>query len=1087
MSVSGDENQFHNAMPAVTDPAWLTGAESLRFSYTFENFFHPFIPELTRRLNRSGVPGMLHPDAVGSMYGDNFDSLYTRLQDAYTAVQSQPEVIDLTEGGPYANYNWELLFHVPLTIAVHLSRNQRFAEAQRWFHLIFDPTANEAFPPAPQRFWRFLRFRTATPAENLATLLALLSKPVAECTPTERDARQRVLDGYEAARRTPFKPHAVARTRVVSYQYDVVMKYLDNLLAWGDNLFAQDTSESINEATQRYVLAANILGPRPEQLPARGRVRARSFNELKAAKLDAMGNALVELEGQFPFDVTPPVTPGGGTGGQAPLFGLGRTLYFCVPRNDKLLSYWDLVGDRLFKIRHCMNLQGVVRPLAPFDPPIDPAGLVRAASSGIDVGSIVSGLNQPLSPVRSLPLMQKALELCAEVRSLGAGVLGAIEKHDAERLALLRQSHELTVQGLARETRFLQLKQAQAATESLAASRAAAVERYHYYLRLLGRQPDAQLVPQALALDRRELTAETFDEAYAALVAQYDRPAPTLPYPRIPQAGAASPGTQAGASSAGSLRLTAAEAAQLNQHLPRSRDLRLRASTAEIIATVLTFIPEFDIDIAFWGLGGGSTIFGGTKLSDALKIGAEIARTEAAWETDQAQLAGLTASYERRLEEWTQQANLAADELTAIGRQILTSLVAEQVARQELATVDRQIQQTREVDRFLREDKRAGEDLYAWMQGEMSRLYYEYYRFAVDVARKAERTMKHELMRGELDDTQFVRFNYWDQGRNGLLAADALHLDLKRMELAYHEHNRRELELTRHVSVRQLSPLALLRLRTTGRCEVTIPEWLFDRDLPGAYLRRIRTVALSLPTVAGPYTSVNCTLSLVRSSVRVSPLLDGGAYERSGREDPRFVDYLGAAESVVTSSASNDSGLFDTNLRDERFLPFEGAGAVSTWRLELPAEFHQFDYARIADAILHLRYTARQGGAALGDQAGAAVRRALESADTSGAALLFSLPHDFATAWATFAGGTGDLRIVLSRAAFPYLVQDETISVVGLDLYSDRLLRRAVAVPGGLDAALAGPTERGEIVVPSDGAVLQRTSKEVYLLVRYQI
>lgn len=42
------------------------------------------------------------------------------------------------------------------------------------------------------------------------------------------------------------------------------------------------------------------------------------------------------------------------------------------------------------------------------------------------------------------------------------------------------------------------------------------------------------------------------------------------------------------------------------------------------------------------------------------------------------------------------------------------------------------------------------EQLYIWMQGELTRLYYEYYRFAFDVARKAEKTMKQELMRPEV-------------------------------------------------------------------------------------------------------------------------------------------------------------------------------------------------------------------------------------------------------------------------------------------------------------------------------------------------
>ena len=102
------------------------------------------------------------------------------------------------------------------------------------------------------------------------------------------------------------------------------------------------------------------------------------------------------------------------------------------------------------------------------------------------------------------------------------------------------------------------------------------------------------------------------------------------------------------------------------------------------------------------------------------------------------------------------------------------------------------------------------------MQGEISRLYYEYYRFAFDTARKAERTMKHELMRPELDAQDFVKFNYWDGGRKGLLSGEALYLDVKRMEMAYHENNKRELELTAHVSLRQLDPLALLDAQERG-------------------------------------------------------------------------------------------------------------------------------------------------------------------------------------------------------------------------------------------------------------------------------
>jgi hypothetical protein len=99
---------------------------------------------------------------------------------------------------------------------------------------------------------------------------------------------------------------------------------------------------------------------------------------------------------------------------------------------------------------------------------------------------------------------------------------------------------------------------------------------------------------------------------------------------------------------------------------------------------------------------------------------------------------------------------------------------------------------------------------------------------------------------------------------------------------------------------------------------------------------------------------------LINSSVRKSPIA-GSDYARQGSDDDRFVDSVGGVQSIVTSGGTNDSGLFETNLRDERFLPFEGAGAISTWKLELPAKYRAFDYATIADAVLHIRYTARQG------------------------------------------------------------------------------------------------------------------------------
>ena len=84
------------------------------------------------------------------------------------------------------------------------------------------------------------------------------------------------------------------------------------------------------------------------------------------------------------------------------------------------------------------------------------------------------------------------------------------------------------------------------------------------------------------------------------------------------------------------------------------------------------------------------------------------------------------------------------------------------------------------------------------------------------------------------------------------MAGEKLQYDLRRLETAYIEQNRREFELTKHVSLALLDPLALVRLRETGRCFFHLPEEIFDLDFPGHYFRRIKSVSLTLPCVVGP-------------------------------------------------------------------------------------------------------------------------------------------------------------------------------------------------------------------------------------------
>lgn len=1021
-------HQFHNAslLSAATNSYTDT-----KFTYDFQNFFHPAVGDLIQRLNRGSVRDMLDPAFLAGLSDDFFAQAYTVYSSAVLEVRHHPKGIDLQAGGPYGNYNWELLFHFPLAIAVHLSKQQRFSDAQRWFHYIFDPTCNDTAVPAPQRYWKFLAFRENHELETIADLLPLLSKPDALCTPAEIGQKLRIRQGYAAISNNPFQPHPVARTRTVAYQLYVVMKYLDNLIEWGDSLFQEDTSESINDATMRYILAGDVLGPRPESVPACRPRRSMCFADLKAAPggMDDLGNAMVAMETQFPFNVATAQASSNATGPDAGgTFGIGRALYFCIPHNKKLLDYWDRVAGRLYNIRNCLNIDGVARKLELFDPVIDPRMLMKAAAAGISVGDVLGGTDRAISPLRAQLLIQKALELCGEVRSLGGSLLTAIEKKETEAFSMLRQGHELKIQQLAQDIRFLQWKQNQESTRSLLRSRASALERYSFYLRLLGQTPDGATAPAELPLDRRTLTEENFDEAYGELIGQYEKTIALQPYATLKLSGAGAPPELAGSSN-GRLYLTGNEDLELNKLMPLARDVRMSSAIGDTVASVVTFISEFKIDLSYWGLGADTKIFGGSKLSSAIKLASEVLRTTAAYAQDQAGMAARTAGYERRGDEWLMQANLGALELMQIGRQILGSLIAEQVAHHEYLSAKAQIENAQEADAFLR-SKFTNVEFYSWLEGETSRLYFQYYRLAVSFARKAERAMKRELMRPELDEMEFIQPSYGDGGRSGLLSGEALLLDVKRMELAYHDYNIREFEMTRHFSLRRLDPVELLKFKTEGKCVVSLPEWLFDRDCPGHYMRRLKSVAVSIPSVVGPYTSLNCTLSLLRSAIRTSTSVTDG-YARTGADDERFVDYFGQVQSIVTSGGSADSGLFEANLNDSRFLPFEGSGAISTWSLALPEDLRGFDYATISDVILHVRYTARQGGESLGAPATAALNEMFADEAGSDMVLLLSVKSDHPTEWAAHvnANTPGPLTLNLMKASLPYMAQDMTVTV----------------------------------------------------------
>jgi hypothetical protein len=1017
-------------------------------SFYFFNHYHPWVGELIKRLNWKGISYLLQPatQALGDPSGYSFGSYY-----GPTSNVAQPRPTESVEFGPtasamvdeqqkgyakpagdfaYSIYNWELFFYIPLLIAIRLSQNRQFADAQTWFHYIFNPTQNPVWknPPngyadkAPNGYWNFQPLNATDDKETLNAFLQAAAGGNQAKTLTAQ---------LEKWKDSPFDPDLVARLRPTAYQKAVVMKYVDNLIAWGDQLFVQNTRESINEAIQLYILADEILGPKPITIPEPGVVRARTYNEL-AAQLakdnnDAFGNAKVTLENAFPFVVSGTASSSGTH--NHPLIA-PTTTYFCTPPNSTLLGYYDKVADRLYKIRHCMNIQGQVEQLPLFAPPISPGLLIGAAAAGADLSSVLNDISAAVPHYRFTYLMPKALELCGEVRSLGAALLAALEKYDGEGLGLLRARQEVSVLKAVRGVKQLQITEAEDNYEALQATQQVTTARQSYYRSLVN----------------------------------------------------------GGLSSYETVQIDAMTLAE---------ELKLVGQIADMSSAGLAIMPQINIGIN-GAMGSPSVIvsFGGQQTSSAAAAVGRAFAALADISSFVASMSSLMGGWDRRATEWAFQLDTASLELAQIKLQIDAADVRRKIAARDLANQDLQIANAAAVEDTLK-SKFTNQELYGWMVNQVSATFFQCYQMAYDLSKRAEACYRFEL---GLPQSSYIQFGYWDSLKKGLLAGEKLYQDLKRLENAYLDQNKREYEISKSISLLLLDPHALISLKLFGSCRINLPEAYFDMDYPGHYMRRIRSVSLTIPCVTGPYTSVNCTLTLLQSKIRLTN--KSGSTGKSYSENPtgsdtRFAYDFAATESIATSTAQNDSGMFEVNFRDERYLPFEGSGVISQWQLSMPADCNAFDFETITDVILNLRYTARSGGETLANAARTAAllppaaafppTSASTAGSSSPAALAkqanllrhFSLRHEYPTEWYRFlhpstpsAGvpPSASMQIDLCNNRFPFQYRGKIIKIAQAELIvvlKDRDLAANQAtnpIPSPLSFSLSVPASPATIV-----------------------
>jgi hypothetical protein len=875
------------------------------------------------------------------------------------------QFLDFGPSAAFSVYNWELFYHIPLYIAQMLSQNQQFEDSLKWFHYIFNPT-RQSSDPVPERFWITKPFHDLTSDQILQQQIERLLTAVNHGDP---DAVAQI----QSWRRNPFNPFALADLRPVAYMKSTVMSYLDNLIAWADNLFASESREALSEATLIYVIAAEILGPTPSAITPPPHAD-KSYDQLEPS-LDAFANAMVDIENVVGPDASV-IQDAGPNNGNMPA---PQTFYFKIPSNPKLLAYWTTVADRLNKLRHCQNIAGGALQLALFDAPIDPGLLIAAQAAGVDLSSVLTDLGAALPNYRFTALYTQALDFVNAVRAYGSAVQAALEKTDAGALALLQQTLQQQLLADGDDVAQWQVDQAQKNLDAL--------------------QEALNLAQQKATFNHSQNLAN------------------------------------------------AAEIIGTSLHTA-SGILKIIAATTATVGAAAAIAPDFTVGAAGFGgspvavitdggthaaRAGHTAGFSLTTLADILEIGAGLSNTIGSWQ--------------HRKDNWDEAANEADIQIKQTQAQIDAATLALQIAQQNQQLHQEQIDNIQKQIDFLN-DKFTSNSLYDWMVGSLAATYFQSYQLAYRLCKQVERCYQFELA---IQNSSFIQFGYWDSLHKGLLAGETLNHDLRRMQASYLQQNARRFELSRFISLATLAPggpatsSALENLLVNGFCDFDIPESLFDNDYPGHYNRRLTRVSVTVVYPSpGKFDNVKATLTLVANKVRVKTDTDSGYEEDAGGSDPRFIyNFAANSQKIAMGNAQDDPGLFvsaiASNIADQRYLPFENAGAISSWHLEMQQLNNEVDLGTVGDVVLHLYYTALDGGSDFRTAVEADLAANLPSSGTK----IFSALNDFAapaptvanpypvTPWQAFlvTGAAQMLTLSISPSKFPPWTRGKTITV----------------------------------------------------------
>ncbi|TGO62495.1 hypothetical protein BCON_0019g00310 [Botryotinia convoluta] len=595
-----------------------------------------------------------------------------------------------------------------------------------------------------------------------------------------------------------------------------------------------------------------------------------------------------------------------------------RTNYFCAPLNPKFKQMRSLVHERLYNLRNSFDIQGKPVVYGLREPPIDPGALIALSKGGMgvsDILSMVSGeRNSPLPRQRFDALLKQALALCTEVRKLSGRLVAVVEKKEMETFNIGNAQHASVIQKMMLDIKNVELEEAQQTVESLLINRSSLEAQLNYYLQLIG-EPDSMIPkPKDNWVDIQQMT----------------------------------------------------------------QSLSAGAKNRAVVATDALSIPLYLVPQAttnFEPLGvGGSISFAGSSIADAVAAGSILAGGIAAVLVDEAGRADKKASLTMQLRERRLAANMSGREIKSIDKQVEIQKIHMTSIQKDIEIQQSEIEDAAGAEEWYR-TKYTSEQLYTWMEKIFRNLYFQAYELSMTMVLRAESSFNFEAgSKGPIIN----KGGYWNSSQDGLLAAENLYLDLRRLESAHLDCTAADHNISKTVSLKDFDPMALMKLRITGATDFSIGELLYDMDFPGHYMRRIR-------------------------SYRVTQNAADYAASQSATGSESFRTDRIPITAIAVSSGAKDPGVFELDFSGPRYMPFEGAGAISAWRLEFPAPIRHFNYESITDVQLHIQYTAYEGGPTLRKAAKDAVLQAAQSIEAQGQHqgywALWDLKTDFAAKW----------------------------------------------------------------------------------------